>query len=318
MENDVIKNDDLLKDFVANNDYKPNVPNNEKIEQIGPNIRHGVSKIEVDSDWMNIPIKDLPHSEFYSEGIRISIRPLKTKEMQSFAVVNEKNPYDVIAKLNELLSACVKIENMETGEALTYKDIYDGDRDTLAMLIAKASAKYGRKIEKIEKCPKCAEENKIEMVPSNYKYKTHHEKLLKYFNVNTKKYEFTLKSGASVKMAPPTLGLVQDVNNYILVKTTKTKETPNITFMQTFPYIQSGIGIKSMTYEQLEQAEYEFTKMNQDLFQFVYDTVDMISFGIDDCKVTCKCGQEVHTHFGFPNGPRDLFIVSNAFDEFIG
>lgn len=317
MKNENELNNDLLKDFVTNNDYKPPVENN-NIEHIGPNIRQGVNKIEADSSWINIPITELAHSLFYSEGIRISIRPVKTKEIQSFAIVNEKNPYDVIAKLNELLAACVKIENIETGEILSHYDLYDGDRDTIAILIAKASAKYGRKIEKLVKCSKCSTDNKIEMIPANYEYKKHHEKLEKYFNINTKKYEFVLKNGAKVKLAPPTLGLAQDVNNYILVKTTKTKETPNITFMQTFPYIQSGNGIKTMTYEQLEQAEYEFTKMNSDMFQFIYDTVDMINFGIEKCKIICQCGQEVHTSFGFPNGPRDLFIISNSFDEFIG
>jgi hypothetical protein len=313
-------NDDLLKDFVKSNDYKSNTTNlPENVEYIGNNIKQKVDKIEADSNWLNIPLSDIPHGVFYKDGIKISIRPVNTKEIQSFAVVNEKNPYDVMVKMNELLSTCVKIENVLNNDILTYTDLYDGDRDTLVILIAKASAKSGKKIEKKILCA-CGLDVLIEMVPSNYVYKTHHEKLIKYFDTVTKKYNFTLKSGAKVELAPPTLGLVQDINNYMLVKATKSqgKETPNVTFMQTLPYIKAGLGVKSLTFEQLTQEEYNFTKMNKELFMFIYDTIDMISFGIEDCKSTCTCGREVHTHFGFPDGARSLFFVSNPFDELIG
>lgn len=315
-------NNNLLNEFVKNNEYKePTIQNSNVIKEefIGDSVRRQVTKIDADSNYVNIPLNDLPYGVFYDDGVKISIRPVKTKEIQSFAVVNEKNPYDVIVKLNELLSACVKVENIVTGKVMNHTDLFDGDRDTIAILIAKMSSKFGKKIEKIEKCA-CSLDVKIEMIPANYVYKTHNEKLLKYFNTDTKRYEFKLKNGASVNLAPPTLGLVQDITNYMLVKATKSggKESPNITFMQTLPFLEAGKGVKSLDFKQLEQKEYDFTKMNDELFMFVYDCIDMLSFGITDCKTNCTCGREVHTNFGFPNGARSLFVISNSFDELIG
>lgn len=311
-------NDNLLSEFVRNNEYKPSgneLPPNTEV--FGSNIRQKVEKIEADGTWINIPTRDLPYGEFYPDGTMISIRPVKTKEMQSFAVVNEKNPYDVQVKLNELLSACLKIENVVSRAPMSYLDIIDGDRDTIAIVLAKASAKYGKKIEKVVKCT-CSLDVNIELIPANYTYKTHHEKMINFFNKDTKRYEFKLNTGASIKLAPPTIGLAQAINNYIIVKSAKSgnKETPNLAFMQTFPYIQAGKGVKTMEYDEIAQAEYEFSKMNDDLFQFTYEAIDMIAFGIEDVKSTCTCGREVHTHFGFPDGARNLFFIRNAFDQF--
>ncbi len=312
--------EDFLASFVKNTELKPeNIELPPNVEYLGNNIRQKVEKIEADGTWINIPTQELPYGKFYKDGVMISIRPLKTKELQSFAVVNEKNPYDVQIKLNEVLSACVKIENIASREPMSSLDLFDGDRDTIAIVIAKASAKYGKKIEKLVKCA-CSKEVNVELIPANYVYKDHHEKMIKFFNEDTKKYEFKLINGASVKLAPPTIGLTQDINNYILVKATKSggKETPNITFMQTFPYLQAGKGVKTMDFDAIQQAEYEFTKMNDELFMFTYEAIDMIAFGIEDVKSTCSCGREVHTNFGFPNGPRNLFLIQSAFDKFTG
>ncbi len=321
-ENSNLDDNSLLNDFVKNNEYKePEVHNANVIkeENIGNSIRREVKRIDADSNFVNIPLADLPYGAFYDDGVKISIRPTKTKEIQSFAVVNEKNPYDVIVKLNELLSACVKIENIATNDVMNHTDLIDGDRDTITLLIAKISSKFGKKIEKLVKCA-CNADVKLEMIPANYIYKSHHEKLLKYFNTSSKRYEFKLKNGALINLAPPTLGLIQDINNYMLVKATKSggKETPNITFMQTLPFIEAGKGVKSLDFKQLEQKEYDFTKMNDELFMFVYDCIDMLSFGITECKVNCTCGREVRTGFGFPDGARSLFVIHNSFDELIG
>lgn len=317
-----MEDNNILNEFIKNNEYQEPVKQDSNIikeDYVGDSVRRQVSKIDADSNYVNIPLNDLPYGIFYDDGVKISIRPVKTKEIQSFAVVNEKNPYDVIVKLNELLSACVKVENIMTHNVMNHTDLLDGDRDTIAILIAKMSSKFGKKIEKKIKCA-CSLDVNIEMIPSNYVYKTHHEKLIKYFNTTSKRYEFKLKNGATVNLAPPTLGLVQDINNYMLVKATKSggKETPNITFMQTLPYLEAGKGVKSLDFKQLEQKEFDFTKMNDELFMFVYDCTDMITFGIEECKTNCTCGREVHTNFGFPNGSRSLFVIPNSFDELIG
>jgi len=314
---------DHLKNYVENNDFSnlnKQPLNDPNTQTFGPNTRTKVTEIQADSNFISIELHELPFGRFYQPGTRIQVRPLTTKELESFAIVNEKNAYDVKLKLNEVLRACSKITFVD-GTPGTYRDIMDGDRDTISIVLSKLSKKHGGKLEKETRC-KCKEEPvKIEMIPSNYVYKSENPKLTKWFDPDTKRYNFTLKSGAMISLAPVTIGLSEDIDAYILQKAAKSggKDTPNITFMQCIPYILAGRGMKSCSIEKLDQEEYNFTKLNDDLFQFIYDTIDMIKFGIEELKALCpSCGQEVRTTFTFPSGARALFLLPNAFDELIG
>ncbi len=312
------KKKDHLMDFLKENENaQPEEISN--VQHFGDSSRQKVDKINASDTWLNIPLKDLPYGQFYPIGTHISIQPVSTKEIEAFAIVNDKNPYDVQLKLNEVLTACTKIVFID-GSVGSYKDIQNGDRDTLAIIIAKASVKNGRKIEKGVVCSCNKEEQMIEMIPANYVYKQESEDIKEFFNENTRRYEFELENGDTVYLAPPSIGLTEDINNYIFYQTTKSqgKVTPNITFMQTIPYIKAGRGVKTLSIEQLEQEEYNFSKMNEELFMFIYDAIDLMSFGIETVKSKCtKCGSEIATHFTFPGGARSLFVVPNAFKQFI-
>lgn len=313
---------DHLMSFIESSETGQNKQIEDNIEHFGPNSRQKVSHISsADETWLNVPLNDLPYGKFYLTGTHISIKPVTTKIIEAFAVVNDKNPYDVQLKLNEVLASCVKIV-FNDGTTGTYKDIQNGDRDTLAIIIAKASAKNGRKLEKIVTCDCDADktEQSIELIPANYVYKKEPEEIKEFFNPDTRRYDFELQNGTIISLAPPTIGLTEDINNYIFYKTTKSegKITPNITFMQTIPYIKAGNGIKSISIEQLEQEEYNFSKMNEELFMFIYDAIDLMAFGIDTVKKECtKCRKELKTSFSFPNGARSLFIIPNAFKQLI-
>lgn len=320
MENTNLAKEDHLKNFVQNTEIKSNevAPNN--IEHIGPNTKQKVDYIQADSVWMEIPLKELPFGKFYKDGTHISIRPAKTKEIESFSVVNEKNPYDVTNKLNDILMACTQV-TFADGSRGTYRDIMDGDRDTIAIIISRATVKRGRKLEKSAFCSCTTEktEVKIEMIPANYVFRDEDEDLKMFWNPNTKVYECYMYNDALAKLAPPTIGLTQDINNYIFYVTTKSggKTIPNIAFMQCLPYMKAGLGVKSLSIEALEQEEYNFSQMNDELFMFIENGVDKISFGVKELKGKCpKCEVEVHTPFGFPDGPRSLFVVRDAFKQF--
>jgi hypothetical protein len=53
-------------------------------------------------------------------------------------------------------------------------------------------------------------------------------------------------------------------------------------------------------------------------FQFLNSTVEKMTFGIEKLFKNCEtCGLEVHTDMIFPNGPSAVFVVHDAFDQFI-
>lgn len=322
-EENINSSNDHLMNFVKNNEHKPQQPIITNIEQFGPNSKQKVEYIEskADSMWIDIPLNELPYGKFYKIGTHIFIRPAVTKEIEAFAVVNDKNPFDVQLKLNEILSACTKVTFLD-GSIGTYKDIQAGDRDTLAIIIAKATAKNGNKIQKkvVCDCDASKDEISIEMIPANYIYKNESEDIADWFNKDTRVYEFELESGIKIALAPPTIGLTESINEYVFYKSAQSegKIMPNVTFMQCIPYIKAGLGVKTLSVEQLEQEEYAFTKMNEELFMFVYDAIDLMGFGIEELKTTCtKCRKELKTPFSFPGGARALFVVPNAFKKFI-
>ena len=314
---------DHLSNFIKNNEHKPEQPIITNIEQFGSNIKQKVEYIETKADslWIDVPLEELPYGKFYPIGTHIFIRPATTQEIEAFAVVNDKNPFDVQLKLNEILSACTKISFID-GSYGTYKDIQSGDRDTLSIVIAKATAKNGNKIQKkvICDCDVTKEGINVEMIPANYIYKTESEDVAPWFNKDKRVYEFELENGIKIALAPPSIGLTESINEYVFYKSAQSegKIMPNLTFMQCIPYIKAGLGIKSLSIEQLEQEEYAFKKMNEELFMFIYDAIDLMGFGVEELKTKCtKCRKELKTPFSFPGGARALFVVPNAFKKFI-
>lgn len=291
------------------------------IEHIGPNTRQRVDKIESISEWINIELSDLPHGKFYKPGTQIFIKTLSTKEIQNFSVVNEKNMYDVQLKLNEVLSVCTRIVFAD-GSIGSYRDIMDGDRDTLTIIIAKASSKNGRKIKKDITCT-CGQVNELEYIPANYVYKKEDEQLTPFFDSNTRKYKFPIElngTNVDVLLAPPTIGYVEDINNHVFIVATKSEgqTIPNVQFVKCFPYMQAGQDMSYKSEEQIVQEEFNFEKLDADLFSFISECVDMIDLGVDEVKTNCvNCTTELSTKFGFPSGVRSLFVIPNAFNQLI-
>lgn len=304
-------------------------PKKEKVEPVneenfGPNVKKRISADEYEKKyatdtWNNIPLNVLPFGKFYKDGTKISIRPLNTKEIQSFAIVNEENEWDVNVKLIELFKSAVKVEYSD-GTIGTYRDLQYGDKQTIAMALAKISAKKGRKVAQKVKT-KNGTEIEIEMIPANYVYKKQEDWLDEYFNPEEKVYEFiNPENNQKIKLAPPTVGISEDVNSYAFSVSLKSegKEFPNFSFIKCIPYIKSGLGVESISIEKMEQEEYNFSKMDDDLFQVIDDAIDYINFGVEKVQKTLDSGEVLEAPFRYPEGPRALFVVPNAFRQFVG
>jgi hypothetical protein len=52
-------------------------------------------------------------------------------------------------------------------------------------------------------------------------------------------------------------------------------------------------------------------------FQFLNSVVEKMTFGIEKLTKICQCGLEIHTPMTFPNGPSAIFVIYDAFDQFI-
>jgi hypothetical protein len=290
------------------------------MQAFGPNIRKKVDKIEGISEWIELPLSSLPYSKFYKDNTHIMIRPLATKEIQNFSTVNENNPYDVQLKLNEVFKTCVKFIH-PNGELGNYRDIISGDRQTVAIALATITAKNGRKIQLSAKT-KNNEEVKIDMVPSNFVYMEEPEIIKPFFNETEKVYVFKGHEDPDmiIRLAPPTIGLEEDMNNYVIYQSAKSngQDLPPLSFITNVPYIKAGNGIYDLPLDKMDQELYNFQKMNDEYFQIIDDAIDYFKFGIEKVRTKLPTGEVVETSFRYPVGARSLFIIPNAFKQFIG
>lgn len=314
------KNDHLGK-FLEDEEKKTPDTNEiaDNITYYGDNKRQKVEQIVID-DWINLPLKSLPYNKFYQTGTEIYMKALTTKEKQAFAVVNEDNPLDVSNKLNEVFQSCLRVD-MPDGTRGTYRDLMFGDQYTISLILAKLSAKNGRKFEQKVKS-KSGEEVSIEMIPSNFVYKEEDE-LEEFFNKETKVYNIKNPSnGDVIKLAPPTIGIVEDLHKYLFKKGAEARDgsaLPSASFIECALYIESGKGVREISVERFEQLEYDFSKLNGNRFEVINDAVEnYIDFGIKKVSAQSSTGEMVETVFRIPGGARNLFIVPNALKSFIG
>ena len=63
-----------------------------------------------DLQYFNMDIRELPCGQFYPTGTLFMVRPAQVREIQSYAMVDDNNFYDIVEKMNDMLQACVRIK----------------------------------------------------------------------------------------------------------------------------------------------------------------------------------------------------------------
>jgi len=127
-------------------------------------------------------------------------------------------------------------------------------------------------------------------------------------------FRFEIKTGQVFNLAPPTIGVQKSFTEYI-VKENAEKRKPNLSFLKIIPFMLHDRS--SITIEGIKAKLDEFQKMDDIPFQFLNSAVEKLTFGIEKLQSQCQCGLEIHTDMIFPNGPSAVFVVHDAFEQFI-
>lgn len=266
-----------------------------------------------DLQYFAFDIKEFPCGIFYAPGATIQVRPAQVKEIQAYSMVDDTNFYDIIEKMNDMLSSCVRIKYMD-GRIGSYIEIKDPDRFYLIFLIRELTFQQSSALTVIAPCS-CGEQVTIELKRENFKVFEMPEKIRKYYDPQTLSFRFNIKNGKSFNLAPPTIGLQKSFTEYI-VKENNDKKKPNLSFLKIIPFLLSDRNSISLDGIKAKLIEYE--KLDDMTFQFLNAAVEKMSFGIEKLKKNCQiCGLEVITDMTFPDGPSALFVVHDAFDQFI-
>jgi len=271
-------------------------------------------------EYTQIDINVLPSAKFYKTGTKISIRPAKVSEIQSYSVVDDTNFVDVTEKMNELLSRNVLFTHYD-GKKGTYRDLKDGDRMFIIFMIREMTFAGGHTITKEVQCSKCDNEFSIPFRATagqggkaTFELLKTNEKIDKFWNNEEKCYELVYNN-VSYRLGAPTIGIQEDFYAEIK-KEVQNDKKPNITFMKIVPFLLYDRSY--ITEDGIKAKLKEFVNMNDlTLFNALNAIVNNLTFGIKGLVSECKeCGAEVHTEFTFPGGASTIFEIPDILDNF--
>lgn len=275
-------------------------------------------KVEVDSStienlqYFSFDVKEFPCGVFYPVGSTIQIRSAEVKEIQSYSMVDDSNYYDIVEKMNEMLSSCVRIKYPD-GSMGSYMDIRDPDRFYLIFTIRELTFQQGNSLVTKSTCS-CGQDHQIELKRENFKNFSMPETLRKFYDPVNRCFTFETVNGHVYHLAPPTIGLQKAFTDYI-IKENAEKRKPNLSFLKIIPFVLHDR--TTITQDGIKAKLTEFQNMNITSFQFLNAAVGKLSFGIEKVCKQCSCGLEVHSDMIFPDGPSAVFIDDDAFEKYI-
>ena len=257
--------------------------------------------------------KQFPCGIFYPSGSTIQVRAAEVREIQAYSMVSDDNFYDIVEKMNEMLSACVRIKYLD-GRVGSYLELRDPDRFYLIFLIRELTFQQGSTLTTTAPCS-CGKETQIDLLRKNFRIFDTNEKIRKYFDPATMSFKFKLKNGMTYHLSPPTIGLQKSFTEHI-IKENSEKRKPNLSFLKVVPFLLHDRS--SITMEGIKSKLDEYQKMDDVSFQFLNAAVDKMTFGIESLQKKCEtCGGEVRTPMVFPDGASAIFVVPDSFEKFI-
>lgn len=257
---------------------------------------------------------ELPCGRFYPAGTVVKIRAAKIIEIQSYSMVDDNNFYDVIEKMNDMLSHCVTIE-YNNGSRYNYTHLRDGDRFYVIFAIRELTFQRGKTLTLPAK-DETGETVNIELIRGNFEFFDPNEEIEEYFNKELGCYEFDTVDGV-IKVGVPTIGVQKSFVDYSLKLREENKiDEINMNFMKIAPFIVPD-KVK-MERNEIDNLKKDFETMDYDKWEFLEDVIPMLNFGIKGVKITKKDGEEVRADLSFPWGASGIFKrTSSSFKSYL-
>jgi hypothetical protein len=301
---DKLTEEEYLKRHLESLESKPEQKNEQKSDFVDTRFDN--------LEYFAFDVKEFPCGQFYPAGTMIQVRAASVKEIQGYSMVDDSNFYDIVEKMNEMLSSCVRVKYLD-GKIGSFLDIKDPDRYYLIFLIREITFQKGASLTTTATCPD-GRELKIELKRVNFVFHTNDEKLSRWFDQSNRCYTFKAKNNKVFRLAPPTIGLQKGFTEYIVKETTE-KRKLNLSFLKIIPF--TLFDRNSITKEGIVAKLKEFEELDDMSFQFLNSAVEKMTFGIKELKSACQCGEEIRTDMVFPNGASAIFVIHDAFDQFI-
>lgn len=270
---------------------------------------------------IHIELEDLPSGgRFYRNDFEILIRPARVGEVRDFSTIDETNLRDVDEKINSLLVSCTKI--MYGNQRGSYKDILEEDRIYVILKIRELTFKDGEQklimpvSSKKCKTSSCESQESVELRTENLQFSTPDETLEKYYDSSDRCFKIETKDHGIITMAPPTIGVMRAITEYIREKEEKGQQWDKSS-LQILPFMQREW--RGWADKDIFAAITSFQGWNTKKFSLIYRLAEMMKVGVKPEMVyPCNsCGAEVTVPLTFPGGIRSLFIISDISSELL-
>ena len=183
--------------------------------------------------WHVLDQEQLPSKgKFYPADSVIKIRSAKAAEIRHFSTMDENNYIDMEEKLNSIVESCMQMSSGK--KRLSYKDLLEEDR--VIVLLSVRDLTFPEPENKLMLKGKTEQGKKpvdIELAIKNLVPTTIDEEIEKYYDEKARTYIIKTRSAGEVKMHPPTIGVMQEVTNYLKDRQEKEVEFDKA-FIQVF------------------------------------------------------------------------------------
>ena len=281
------------------------------MDNFGPEIARPSDEV---LGWHVLDLEDLPSKgKFYPANTVIKIRSAKAAEIRHFSTMDENNYIDMEEKLNSIVESCSQFNAGD--KRMSYKDILEEDRIILLLSIRDLSfPEPENKLMLKGKTEKTKKTVDIELSVKNLVPSVIDEQIEKYYSTKDRTYVIKTKSAGTLRMKPPTIGIMQEITQYLKDRQEKDQDFDKA-FIQVLPYMQDDW--RSLNLQKIFTMEMEYKGWNEKKFMVVYRLAERMKIGVQTELETTFDGESAKAPLDFPGGIKSLFIISDLAGELL-
>ncbi|MCK9575386.1 MAG: hypothetical protein WC979_00920 [Candidatus Pacearchaeota archaeon] len=257
-----------------------------------------------------IPLESLPSQGlFYPVGTKLFIKAASGYEIKHWSTIEEEDGYSIDDMLNFIVERCIKLTI--PGKRASFKDLKDIDRFWLIFAIREYTFKDGEN-KLFADIPSGEKTERVEVTKDIINYYDPSDKMMRFYNEETRSFVFNLKNGEVVNLYFPNVGVSSFLKDY-----RRLNELQRTTIDEDFAryaifLFEDWRMLTADTYKQEEQKSFGWSISKISLLS---KFVDLVKESVNP-SMTVEIGAgEVTVPLNFRGGIKAIFLISDILDE---
>jgi hypothetical protein len=257
--------------------------------------------------WQRLDIKDLPtQGLFYPDGAEIAIRSATGSEIRHWSTLSEEDLSALDDMLNYVIERCCTIKY--PGNTLSsWKDIKEVDRFYILLAIRERTFVKGENALQV----KISETKKMDVSKEMIDYISFDDRLMRYYDADKRCISLKFKTGKSMDVHLPSVGVTNWLKNYINRKQ-QMQESFDQDFISFAPFvIPSWRGLNDASYEKFVYESQNWStseiSMLTEIRKIFADTINPV------IKYRDEQGGERTVPLNFQGGIKSILLISDPF-----